>query len=261
LAGLVGQRSPNVIVLVEQLTADKLEQAIRAGAIDCLSTSEEWLPAVAEVIRARFTHLCDRRAAKLGTGRERLHHQIRQLEVRNAQLRQLVALDPLTGLYNRRHFSNMLDLLFAVAVRHDQDLTCLMFDLDNFKRVNDELGHAKGDRLLIFAARTIQENIRGSDVAARIGGDEFVALLPQIAPDQACHLAERLCQLFEEGVHAHINEVSFPVTLSVGVAGRKQLGVGTGRALLAAADAALNQTKKAGKSGVSVAGALAPGAG
>lgn len=253
LSELIARRATAVVVLADQPTARLAEQAIRAGAMDCLPMSEDWLLAVTEVVRRRLAHLGERRAAGLVANHQWLRQQIRQLELRNAQLRELVALDPLTGLYNRRHLSDMLALLFAMAVRHNQDLACLMFDLDNFKRVNDELGHEEGDRLLILAARTLKQNMRGGDVAARYGGDEFVVLLPQVSAHQARHLAQRLCGLFEEVLQARDQSLSIRVTLSVGVASRQQAQVATGRELIAAADAALSEAKRHGKSAVTLA--------
>ncbi len=259
LSDVIARRVQGVIVLAEQPDARLVEQTIRTGAIDCLPLREDWLSATAGVTRCRPELLCERRAAGLEPNHERLRYQVRQLELRNAQLRELVSLDPLTGLYNRRHFNDMLDLLFAVALRHQQDLACLMFDLDNFKQVNDELGHDEGDRLLILAARTLKQNMRGGDMAARYGGDEFVVLLPQVSADQACHLAERLRRLFQQLVQARPDRPSLQPSLSVGVASRVQAHAATGRELVAAADAALCEAKRLGKSAVILAGRKRPG--
>jgi diguanylate cyclase (GGDEF)-like protein len=256
LGELVVRGVRGVILLAEQPTPELVEQAIRAGAVDCLPFRDDWLSTLCEVVYRRLADLYEHAVEGQELSVTRLRDQIRQLELRNAQLRELVALDPLTGLYNRRHFNNMLALLFAVAERHDQDLACLMFDLDNFKQVNDELGHAVGDRLLILAARTLKQAVRGSDVAARYGGDEFVALLPQVTARKARALALRASRLFEQAL-AEAVPIPISVTLSVGVAGRRSCAATTGRALVAAADAALNEAKRRGKSSVIVNGGLA----
>jgi diguanylate cyclase (GGDEF)-like protein len=253
LSELLGRGAIGVILLAANPTPDFIEQALRAGASDCLPMSEEWLSAIGEVVRARLAGLGERRGGDLDANHKRLREQVRQLELRNAQLRELVARDPLTGLYNRRHFNDMLALLFAVALRHEQDLACLMFDLDDFKRVNDEWGHDEGDRLLILAAQTLKQNVRGSDVAARYGGDEFVALLPQVSADQARYLAERLSRLFEDVVQSRAERPPIRVTLSIGVASRLQAHAASGRELVAAADAALSEAKRLGKSSVILA--------
>ena len=94
------------------------------------------------------------------------------------RVEEMAATDPLTGLYNRRHFSRVLDQLFAEAQRYDKDLACVMIDLDGYKQLNDSYGHQVGDQLLVLAGKVITANMRRMDVAARYGGDEFVLLLP-----------------------------------------------------------------------------------
>src|SRR3990172_2296320 len=90
---------------------------------------------------------------------------------RTQQLRELASREPLTGLYNRRHFNEMLERRFAEAVRYGTDLSCLMIDLDEFKAANDAFGHQVGDELLILTAGTIVGQLRTADLAARYGGD------------------------------------------------------------------------------------------
>ena len=107
----------------------------------------------------------------------------RRVQLRTKQLRELAVRDPLTGLYNRRHFKEMLERSFAEARRHDAHLSCIMMDLDNFKSVNDRFGHPLGDDVLIQTAITISQALRTSDDAARFGGDEYVILLPRTDVD------------------------------------------------------------------------------
>src|SRR5204862_3850366 len=115
----------------------------------------------------------------------------RQLEEKNEQLEKVAATDGLTGLYNRRHFSRVLEQLFAEAQRYDKDLACVMIDLDGYKQVNDTLGHQVGDQLLVTAGKVITANMRRMDVAARYGGDEFVILLPHADTTEATGVAQR----------------------------------------------------------------------
>ena len=108
------------------------------------------------------------------------------------ELRHLSTIDPLTNLYNRRYFFNVIQTEIARAKRYESPLALIMIDLDGFKFVNDNYGHLAGDQVLIKAAKAIRKIIRVSDYAVRYGGDEFIILLPQTDQDGARDLAERL---------------------------------------------------------------------
>ncbi|MFQ5591877.1 MAG: diguanylate cyclase, partial [Phycisphaerae bacterium] len=142
---------------------------------------------------------------------------------RTRQLRELAAREPLTGLYNRRYFGEVLERSFAEATRYDNDLSCLMLDLDDFKMVNDMHGHQVGDELLVFMAGVITSQLRAADVAARFGGDEFILLLPQTAIDRAYVLGERIVEKFAREAPQSFPELR--VGVSVGVAGLRSDGV------------------------------------
>jgi diguanylate cyclase (GGDEF)-like protein len=109
-----------------------------------------------------------------------------------AQLRDLVALDELTGLRNRRGFSEMAAPVLATADRQGMACHLLFLDVDNMKELNDELGHAAGDAGLRAVASTLKRILRRSDVIARIGGDEFVALTVGLDDEQCARLEARL---------------------------------------------------------------------
>src|SRR5213079_1880396 len=115
-----------------------------------------------------------------------------QLQASLRRLEEVAATDPLTGLYNRRHFSQLIEQLFAESQRYENDLSCVMIDLDGYKQLNDTYGHQVGDQLLVMAGKVISANMRRMDVAARYGGDEFVLLLPQAASEEASHAAGRI---------------------------------------------------------------------
>jgi diguanylate cyclase (GGDEF)-like protein len=100
--------------------------------------------------------------------------------------------DDLTGLYNMRGFTIMVDRLFGQAVRYNRPASMLMIDSDNLKAVNDLHGHEAGNRLLKMVAKCIETELRHTDVLARYGGDEFVALLPETAADRAIEVAQRI---------------------------------------------------------------------
>ena len=164
------------------------------------------------------------------------------------RLRSLSMTDALTGLPNRRYLEERLEAEVARAARHRQPLAVMVVDVDDFKRVNDTWGHAKGDEVLAWVAAFLRSQLRGSDVACRTGGDEFVVVLPATGREGAEDLAARLQSTLESLRHeAHAAQSApedHPVKLSIGVAA---LGPGTGEAasLLAAADHAMYLAKAA----------------
>ena len=107
----------------------------------------------------------------------------------------LAMVDPLTGLHNRRYAQDRLIAEISRAQRLKTSLTVLIMDLDELKRINDRWGHAAGDLVLKTFGDRLSKAIRGSDLAARIGGDEFVALLPECDPNQVQHVLGRLSSL------------------------------------------------------------------
>ncbi|MBN1529221.1 MAG: GGDEF domain-containing protein [Thermoleophilaceae bacterium] len=140
-------------------------------------------------------------------------------EALRQQLERLSREDPLTGLANRRCWDETLAREFERTRRQGSSLTVILCDLDRLKDINDRFGHAVGDQVLKATADVLGERVRASDIAARIGGDEFGILCPDTAPEDACVVAEQLRRRLEE---LHDGESPLPVlTLSVGVAGRE----------------------------------------
>jgi diguanylate cyclase (GGDEF)-like protein len=182
----------------------------------------------------------------------------RELEMKNAQLVQLLgqveraaATDPLTGLYNRRHFAKVLEQMFAEASRHDHDLSCVMLDLDKYKQLNDTFGHQIGDQLLVLAGKTITACLRRMDIAARYGGDEFVLLFPHSNAYDASLAIERIRDEFRAASAALLNTAG--VNMSVGIAAMRQHEPANADQLVALADAALYRAKDAGRDRIAVA--------
>ena len=174
-----------------------------------------------------------------------------RVQQRTRQLRELASRDPLTGLYNRRHFGEVLMQRFAEACRYDADLSCIMIDLDDFKAVNDKCGHKVGDELLIMTATTIASQLRAADVAARFGGDEFVMLLPHTNASSAEVLGTRLAEQFRIDLEEQMPDVT--TSISVGVASLGDLNPCEAETLVHAADRALYQAKALGKNRVALA--------
>ena len=137
------------------------------------------------------------------------------LVVVNERLEQLSQLDPLTGLYNRRHLFARIEAELA-RVRRGRPLAMLMLDLDSFKKVNDTQGHLRGDVLLKEIAAALAATTRTTDVAGRYGGDEFAVVLPDTELAQAVAVAERVTKSVRD-VSAKFDAVP-PVTASVGIA-------------------------------------------
>jgi diguanylate cyclase (GGDEF)-like protein len=174
-----------------------------------------------------------------------------RVAARTRQLRELASREPLTGLYNRRHFNEVLQRALAEALRHGTDLSCIMIDLDDFKQANDALGHGAGDEILLITARNITSRLRSSDVAARYGGDEFVLLLPQTTADQALILAGQILEIVGTEIARRFPKAITRV--SAGIASIRSLELSDGEDLVRAADSALYQAKLDGKNCIRIA--------
>lgn len=169
------------------------------------------------------------------------------------ELREQAALDPLTGIFNRRAFFEAASGRIAEAVRARQPVSLLAVDLDHFKRINDGFGHGVGDRVLRHFVRTARRELREQDTMARFGGEEFVALLPRVCVAEAEGVAERLARRFADAPLV-VDGRRVEATVSVGVAeldaGRERL-----EGLLERADDALYRAKSRGRNQVQRAAA------
>lgn len=175
-----------------------------------------------------------------------------------AALRDLATRDPLSGLANRRWFELQLARHLRLCSDDGPRGALLLLDLDNFKAVNDTLGHQAGDRLVMGTAATLRRHLRDGDVVARLGGDEFAVVLRHGSPEDAETVARKLVAAVREevcaGGPASGPQASPPVTVSVGVAPFAYYpGEGAGQ-VLEAADSALYSVKRAGRNGYALAG-------
>ena len=161
-------------------------------------------------------------------------------------LKDLAMRDALTELGNRRFLAENLKPLFESCRDAHCDLICLAIDLDRFKQINDTLGHAVGDELLKFLGTLIRGLIRHEDYAIRLGGDEFIVLMPACTVDRGQHLAEQMLALFRQQVKLVIKGDLKP-DLSIGVASMNRERVKDGEALIKAADKRLYDAKRAGR--------------
>lgn len=180
---------------------------------------------------------------------EQIERQHRQLLEREALLRDLSIKDPLTGLYNRRYMEESFDREIESARRKGRSLAVILADVDNFKAINDTYGHVAGDLVLGYVADFFIENIRGSDIACRYGGDEFVLILPECPCREAAEKAEFMRRSISETEIRLQGQTLRGLTLSFGVAAFPENG-SVREELVASADAALYSAKQAGKNRV-----------
>lgn len=166
------------------------------------------------------------------------------------QLHSAATTDELTGLYNRRALEERLAAEISRSLRHQLHTSVLLLDLDRFKLVNDTMGHAAGDRLLVQVAKVLRSQCRALDVVGRLGGDEFLVILPMTKPAEAQVFVGRVQKSLRELEKA--NPEFGACTLSMGIAESPRHGT-TVSSILAAADAALYKAKRAGRNTVEIA--------
>ena len=175
------------------------------------------------------------------------------------RIKRLGLLDALTGLHNRRYFDARLMEEICHARRTKTPLCCLYIDIDHFKQINDQHGHARGDRILQWLANTLKSQMRSNDVLARLGGEEFAVLLAETEPTTAMNIAERIRLAVAHGSEAGL---SFPVTISIGVSTLVDDDAHSperaGQCLLDAADQGLYQAKRSGRNRIAFQSTRAP---
>lgn len=165
------------------------------------------------------------------------------------QLQKMATLDGLTEIYNRRYFFELAEIELRRTRRYQKNLSLVMLDIDNFKRVNDEFGHSYGDKVLQKISQCMREEMRDLDLVGRYGGEEFIILLPETSLEDALEAAERLRKAIEGNSEINPQGQSI-VTVSLGVAGLEG-DTRTFDDLIQQADKALYRAKQAGKNQVS----------
>ncbi len=224
-------RHAAVCLLVRGSTHESAAMALDLGADDVVDQS---IPAAELAVRLRSLV----RRKRLGDRqRARMQDSLR-----------LAMVDPLTGLYNRRYAGPHLSAIAARAAETGTPYAVMVVDLDRFKRVNDLHGHAAGDLVLVEVARRLTANLRDSDLLARIGGEEFLIVLPSSGMADARRVAERLCQAVEERPIRLPSGPGLTVTVSIGVAVSD--GGASVDAVVEQADLALLDSKVSGRNQV-----------
>jgi two-component system cell cycle response regulator len=174
--------------------------------------------------------------AQIVTENSRLFDRVKNLSIR----------DGLTDLFNHKHSIELVNAEFERVGRYEGGVSLLMVDIDHFKKINDEHGHPAGDAVLREVARVLKDTLRGVDALGRYGGEEFMAILPHTAHDEAQQTAERLRKaIADHSFRAGDRELS--ATVSVGVASYPSQTVDSPNALIREADKALYRAKQAGR--------------
>lgn len=239
---------PAMYVIVRQVSRPLNRMAAVARRFACGDLTPRVRVRGADEI-ARLAETLNVMADRLSTSRAQLIRFNSELEQRvQERTRELVdqaSRDPLTNLYNRRHFDEVLIREFAAASRYGHDVSLLMVDLDHFKQINDHFGHRVGDDVLMLAAKVIADACRSSDVAARYGGDEFIVLMPETSEDEAEALAERIREALR--LSAASKHPGVPVGVSVGIASLRGTLVYSADALVQEVDKALYCVKRNGR--------------
>lgn len=196
------------------------------------------------VLARRFTAALTT-AEELTLGLEaKVKERTAELEIEKDKLFQISRIDTLTGLFNRRHLLEILEIEITRKTRYGGTFSIMIFDLDHFKKVNDTYGHPEGDRVLVRFAESLQAELRDSDVCGRFGGEEFLVILPQADVESGVAVAEKIRKSF--GRHLFTaGEEDFRVTCSAGVA-EHQRGEDS-KTIIKRADIGLYQAKSMGR--------------
>ncbi|MCF8036055.1 MAG: diguanylate cyclase [Desulfobacteraceae bacterium] len=221
-----------VIIMTGYIDDYSYEEAIHKGADEFVLK-----PVRFEELRLRLSRLIRERHL------ERERRQMRE------ELKKLSITDDLTGLYNSRHFYRQLELEISRHSRYNHPLSLLFIDIDSFKTYNDRFGHPEGDRILSNLGGQISENLRSTDSAYRLGGEEFTVILPETESTSAVQAAERLMGQVNAANPAFLPEAE-PLTLSIGVTA---YGEAEGLSdLVKRANQAMYMAKEKGKNRVSL---------
>lgn len=190
-------------------------------------------------------------ALRVRAAQSELRERNQQLEAMIHRVEALAITDPLTGLFNRRRFADVLRREFAVTKRYRNTLSCLMLDIDHFKLINDRHGHDFGDLVLKEVSTTLLHNIREVDLACRYGGEEFAILLPHTPKENAAIVAERIANCVRQ-LQPISGDETLKVSLSIGISSTKDITSSDADELVRAADIALYEAKRLGRDRIAI---------
>ena len=243
LRRLPAQRNTYLIMITVETIPDKLVEAFEAGTDDYLTKP---LTPKLFFARLRAAQRVVQLQEELAFDREQMVRFSNELSIANKRLQQQALTDALTDLSNRRFAMERLEQEWALTQRGERALSCMMLDIDHFKKINDTFGHQLGDEALKQVADALRKTARAQDVVCRYGGEEFLVICPDTGATAAYQAAERmrvsvesLRMLAPDGRH-------MPLTLSIGVA-EKGEGIADMNALINRADDSLYAAKTQGR--------------
>jgi len=225
------QEIPIIMVTSKAETSDKVK-GLQMGALDYVTKPFD----EAELIARVNIHL-------------KLRELYQEVQEQNRLLQEMANRDGLTGLYNHRYFHEQLSQDFLRARRYHETISCVLLDIDFFKKFNDTYGHQTGDVVLRALSEVIERSIRESDLAARYGGEEFALIMYHTDKAAATEAAERLRQMVEDH-EVKDNGNVLHVTISVGVATFPHEKIHDAKELIEFADQALYKAKENGRNRV-----------
>jgi diguanylate cyclase (GGDEF)-like protein len=231
---------PIIMLTVKKELSDKIS-GLHIGADDYLPKPYNELELNARIYASLRTKALQ----------DELRQKNSQLEELLEKVNNMAITDPLTGLFNRRRFSEVLSSEFERAKRYDTPFSLAMLDIDFFKKVNDTYGHDVGDTVLKGVAGVLLNSLRKIDTAARFGGEEFMVILPNTEKANAVIVAERIRQSIEQATFSGVDR---PVTASIGIASMPDSGIDQEDKVIRCADIALYQAKQTGRNRVLTAG-------
>lgn len=234
-----GTRQAGIIFVMQGNQPDTLIDALDLGANDVMTDGFD-----AEEIALRISSL---------VSQKRLADRLRK-NVHDGLAAAVI--DPLTGLFNRRYALPHLARITSQSQKRNTDIAVMVADLDHFKRINDRYGHAVGDAVLTDIAQRFRENLRASDMVARIGGEEFLIAMPDTSRQEAIQYASTLCEAIgRTPVYLRTRDLQIPITISIGLAMSTDCidpRSTTANDLIERADRALYGAKSTGRNQVSL---------
>lgn len=244
-----------VIVVSALDKIDPIVKCVKLGADDYLTKPYEPTLLSARLKtcfdKTRFLHELIETKVELERRNTELEEANQKQAELNRKLEEMAFTDFLTGLPNRRFASDQLTRLWAASSRREASLSCIMVDVDHFKKFNDTMGHKCGDQVLAQVAQVVSSCVRLSDVAARFGGEEFIVICPDTSLEQAHLLAQRI-RAAVANITTHYLEQPLSTTVSLGVVERRE-GMTDWSHMVALADDALYEAKNTGRNRVCLA--------
>ena len=243
LRRLPAQRNTYLIMITVETIPDKLVEAFEAGTDDYLTKP---LTPKLFFARLRAAQRVVQLQEELAFDREQMVRFSNELSIANKRLQQQALTDALTDLPNRRFAMERLEQEWALTQRGERALSCMMLDIDHFKKINDTFGHQLGDEALKQVADALRKTARAQDVVCRYGGEEFLVICPDTGATAAYQAAERMRVAVESLRMSAPDGQHVPLTLSIGVA-EKGEGIADMNALINRADDSLYAAKTQGR--------------